>query len=550
MPGALTRERLARFRTYGLLLALLLAVATLTTFTLRTTLQLDHLREQSVIEATAAVATEKAARIDRQIIDQDNVVAAIADPVRLPELAERWLPTAKRETPTIRALFVLDEAGNVLGSASRASSGSGDDDEFRRLLVGPFLHELAPEKEPEGELRHLHKNYLGQNYLLSYWSRRWEGRRYVIVAWHDVARIVRETFVMTLADTAAAAGRVNVVDEEGRSVSGPPLRAGKFSVSVQFPTTLYNWRVQVTPTSAEAIAERVERRRKLEVLMVGLSGAVVLLGVVTLLVATEKQRRLAALKSDFVANVSHELRTPLSLVRMFAELLYTGRVATDEKRREYAGIVLRESERLSSLIDNVLDFAKLEQGKGTWNKADVDLGSVAQRVVSNMQARAAREDIDLELEQGKRRVPVHADAHAVELAISNLIDNAFKYGGPGKRVGVRVYREARMVHVAVDDAGPGVPADARGRIFERFERGAQARTAAGESVRGSGIGLSLVKHVADSHGGKAWVQGQSGSAGATFVLALPVSRTSLRRPAPGAATSLSRANLGSRGEVD
>lgn len=542
----MTRERLARFRTYGLVLALLLAVATLTTFTLRTTLQLDHLREQSVIEATAAVATEKASRIDRQIIDQDNVVGAIADPVRLPELAERWLPTAKRETPTIRALFVLDDAGNVLGSASRASSGSGDDDEFRRLLVGPFFRELALDpigakpgepaqgggERPEGELRHLHKNYLGQNYLLSYWVRRWEKRRYVVVAWHDVARIVRETFVMTLADTASAVGRVNVLDEEGRPVSGPPLRAGAFSVSVQFPTTLYNWRVQVTPTSAEAIAERVERRRKLEVLMVGLSGLVVLLGVVTLLVATEKQRRLAALKSDFAANVSHELRTPLSLVRMFGELLYTGRATSEEKRREYAGIVLRESERLSALIDNVLDFAKLEQGKGTWTKTDVDLASVARRVVSNMEARAAREEIDLELEQGKLLLPVHADAHAVELAISNLIDNAIKYGGPGKRVGVRVFREGKRVHVAVDDQGPGVPVEARGRIFERFERGQPTRTAGGEAVRGSGIGLSLVKHVADSHGGKTWVEQRSDAAGATFVLALPVSRGFLRRQSP------------------
>lgn len=519
------REQLARLRTYGLVVVLLLAVATLTAFTLRTTLQLDHLREQSVIEATAAVATEKATRIDRQIIDQDNVVAAIADPVRLPELAERWLPTAKRETPTIRALFVLDVAGNVLGSASRASSASGDDDEFRRLLVGPLFRELSLDKEPEGELRHLHKNYLGQNYLLSYWVRRWENRRYVVVAWHDVARIVRETFVMTLADTAGTAGRVNVLDEEGRPVSGPPLRAGAFSVSVQFPTTLYNWRVQVTPTSAEAIAERVERRRKLEVSMVGLSGLVVLLGVVALLFATEKQRRLAALKSDFAANVSHELRTPLSLVRMFGELLYTGRATSEEKRREYAGIVLRESERLSALIDNVLDFAKLEQGKGSWDKTEVDLASIAERVVSNLEARAAREEIVVELERDKPLLPVDADAHAVELAISNLLDNAFKYGGSGKRVLVRIHRQGKRILVAVDDEGPGVPIEARGRIFERFERGQPIRSEGGETVRGSGIGLSLVKHVADTHGGKAWVESRGeGATGASFVLALPVSK--------------------------
>lgn len=517
------QEGLSRVRIYGLVVILLVAVATLTAFTLRTTFQLDRLRQQSVIEAIAAVATEKAARIDRQLVDQDNVVITLADPARLPEIGQRWLPTAKRETPTIRALFVLDDAGNVLASDSRA--GSAEDDEFRRLLVGVMFRELELDRPPEGQLRHLHKNLQGQTYLLSYWTRRWESRRYVMVAWHDVARIVREILATTILDAGGispSVGRVNVLDEEGRSVAGPPLRAGAFSVSVQFPTTLYNWRVQVTPTNAEAIAERAEGRRKLEMLTVALSGTVVLIGVVILVAATEKQRRLAALKSDFVANVSHELRTPLALVRMFAELLYTGRAQSEEKRNEYAGIVMRESERLSALIDNVLDFAKLEQGKDNWHKEEVDLAKIAARVVETMQPRAAREDITLLFEQSKTLLPVYADTHAAMLALSNLVDNAFKYGGSGKSVRVRVFREGRLVQVSVSDEGPGVPAELRGRIFERFERGAQTRGKDGDTVRGSGIGLSLVKHVADSHGGKVWVQ--PGGKGATFVFALPVSR--------------------------
>src|SRR5215468_8413315 len=124
-----------RLPSFVLLPAVLVAVGVLAYFTFRTTLQIERLRQQSVLEATLGLANEKADRLDRQIVDQDNVVVAISDPANLPELTERWLPTAQRETPSVRAILVLDESRTVVAFASRATGAFADEEAFRRLLT-------------------------------------------------------------------------------------------------------------------------------------------------------------------------------------------------------------------------------------------------------------------------------------------------------------------------------------------------------------------------------------------------------------------------------
>src|SRR5688500_16215632 len=186
---SLARDRL---KSFFLLPAVVVAVGVLAYYTFRTTLQTDTLRQQSVLEATLALATEKANRLDRQIIDQDNVVMAVSDVTKLDELSERWLPTAKRETPTVRAIVVLDDTRTVVAFASRASGAFAEEEAFRRLLTVRMLGDMEFGSQPPDELRHLHREYAEQGYLVSYWQRIHLGRRYVVVAWHDIGRIVRE----------------------------------------------------------------------------------------------------------------------------------------------------------------------------------------------------------------------------------------------------------------------------------------------------------------------------------------------------------------------
>ena len=530
-----------RLKQFVLLPLVVFAVGTLAYFTFRTTLQIDTLRQQSVLEATLALATEKANRVDRQIIDQDNVVVAVADPSRIEVLTERWLPTAQRETPSVRAILVLDESRTVLAFASRATGALAEEEGFRRLLVDRMLGDMELGAQAPDELRHLHREYAQQSYLLSYWQRIHEGKRYLVVAWHDIGRIVRETLPMLYAEPTAAgvpvaspvrgssaASRVNVVDEEGRIIYGPPLRSGEFTVGVRFPTTLYNWRVQVSPLASEELAARVQNRRLLEITMVTLSCIVIVVGAIAIVLVAEKERRISALKSEFVANVSHELKTPLALVRMFAEMLQSGRVSTDAKKKEYLDIIVRESERLSALIENVLDFARLERGRGSYEFAEGDIGDAVTRAANVYRYRAETEGVKLVLDVEPSLPRARIDERAIQLAVINLVDNALKYA-PGGEITIRASSHDGGVRIDVADQGPGVAPEDRTRIFERFvrltreEKEREKSEKSRSPVRGSGIGLALVKHIAESHGGRAWVESEMGR-GSTFTLTIPARR--------------------------
>jgi two-component system, OmpR family, phosphate regulon sensor histidine kinase PhoR len=523
------RTRRERITSFVLLPLVLVAVGVVAYFTFRTTLQVDKLRQESVFEATLGLAYAKANNLDTKIVEEDNVVAAVADPATLSDLAERWLPTAQRETPTVRAILVLDEGPTVLAFASRAGGALRDEEAFRRLLTARMMPDMKLSPAAGSELRHLHHEYDGQSYLVSYWQKVSEDHRYLVVAWHDVPRIIKDTLPTLNRDASSQTSspgrpsRVNVVDEEGRIVYGPPLRSRDFTASVPFPTTLYNWRVQVLPAASEELASRVQRRRLLELVMVTLSGVVIIAGVVTILFAAEKERRMSALRSEFVANVSHELKTPLALVRMFGEMLQSGRVANDAKRQEYLDIIVRESERLSNLIENVLDFAKVDRGRGAYELREGDVGAVVGRAAAVYRYRAEREGVELAVEVESDLPKARIDERAIQLAVINLVDNALKYAPKTRVVTIRTQREGDAIAIRVIDEGPGVPSDERERIFERFVRGASASQREGGSmppVRGSGIGLALVKHIAESHGGRAWVESPNGH-GSTFVVTIP-----------------------------
>jgi two-component system phosphate regulon sensor histidine kinase PhoR len=344
------------------------------------------------------------------------------------------------------------------------------------------------------------------------------------------------------AHRTAEAARVDVVDEEGRIIFGPPLRSGEFTVGVPFPTTLYNWRLQVSPKAAEELTSREQNTRTLELVMLLLSCVVIVAGLVAIVLSAERMRRVSALKGEFVANVSHELKTPLALVRMFSEMLQTGRVASEEKRQEYLSIIVRESERLSNLIENVLDFAKVERGRDSYEFADGDVGEAVTKAANVYRYRAERDAVKLVVEVAPRLPLARIDDRAIQLAVINLVDNALKYAPNGDVITVRASEEHGRIAVRVIDRGPGVPAEDRARIFERFVRGSREGSSA--RVRGSGIGLALVKHIAESHGGRAWVEAgepgperEGGGApepvGATFVFTVPARAGRVRTASSG-----------------
>lgn len=509
--------RRARLITFLLLPATAVAMLVLLVITLGSSLKLEELREKSIVEATYVLASDNADRLEKKIIEQDNAVRGAIDVAERRRFGSAWLSLAPQQTPTVRAVLLVDltsPGSDVVAIASRG--GLVEDEEFRRLFVHRIFPELRQE-EPRAQLRHVHGTYRGQDYLLSYWQKDYRGRRYMVVAWHYVPLIVHDLFASLYAPRDQQS-RLNVVDAQGRIIFGPPLNRGGVIIGRPFETTLYKWWLNATLISAEDLGAAAARRRLLELVMVSLSLAVVIAGLTVVAFAASRERRLSELKSDFVANVSHELKTPLSVVRMFGELLASGRADSEEKRTQYVNIINAESERLTGLIENLLDFARAERGRASFEFSEHDPAEVVSRVVEACRARAKATEIVMEVPEGLPRV--FLDERALSGALANLLDNALKYAPESKVLRVCLRRVRKTLEIRVTDQGPGIPREERKRIFERFVRG---RSAEQTRAPGSGIGLALVKHIASAHGGQAWVE-PAEPTGATFVLSLRIGR--------------------------
>ena len=327
------------------------------------------------------------------------------------------------------------------------------------------------------------------------------------------------------------AGRVlvSVLGSRGEVVYGQAIKAaGRYVYDKRFDTTIYQWRLLMAPLDSARLRAGAQQRVLSDTLLIGLMLGVMLLGTGFLVYAISSEQKVSALKSEFISNVSHELKTPLSLIRMFAELLMLGKVKTPEKGKEYAAIITRESERLSRLIDNVLDFSRIERGKAAYEMKPGDLGEVVERALDFYRYRLEREGRQLAVDVPEQVPTTLLDENAMTLLVLNLVDNAVKYGGSGPiSVRLRPSRRGDELQLSVSDQGLGIAADEQRKVFERFYR---TRAVRNTSIRGSGIGLALVKHITESHGGRVWVESAPGK-GSTFVVALPVSKLVPELPA-------------------
>jgi signal transduction histidine kinase len=253
-----------------------------------------------------------------------------------------------------------------------------------------------------------------------------------------------------------------------------------------------------------------------------IGGIDLMLGAGLFLVYTNVRRELelARLKSDFVANVSHELKTPLALIRLFAETLELGRVSGEDKARHYHRVINNESQRLTQLINNILDFSRIEAGRKEYRFARTDLAAVVREVVEAYRFSIEQQGFSLELHVEEDLPQVPLDREAISQALINLVNNALKYSRDEKRIRIEARRAGDGLVVAVADRGIGIARSEHHKIFEKFYR---AEDSLVHETKGSGLGLSLVKHIAEAHGGRVEVDSAPGR-GSTFNLWLPLER--------------------------
>jgi signal transduction histidine kinase len=299
-----------------------------------------------------------------------------------------------------------------------------------------------------------------------------------------------------------------------------------------------------------AYFDAVERRQWLLGSMLVLALAAGAFASITLRNSLLRQLRLNEQKSNFVSSVSHELRAPIASVRLLAESLARGKVLEPARQQEYFRLIGQEAQRLSSLIANVLDFSRIEQGRKQYEFERMDLRALVEATVKLMQPQGEERGVCVRCEIRDPKCEMETDGRAIQQALVNLLDNAIKHSPRGETVTVAL--ESRtgvspvspckperrspvvderktagtVVLLSVADHGPGIPASEHERIFERFHRlGSELR----RETQGVGIGLSIVKHIVEAHRGRVIVESQLGK-GSRFTIELPEQKSEARRP--------------------
>lgn len=231
-----------------------------------------------------------------------------------------------------------------------------------------------------------------------------------------------------------------------------------------------------------------------------------------------RELAIAKLKSDFVSNVSHELRTPLALIRLYAETLELGRISNPAKHQEYYEIIRKESERLTSLINNILDFSRIEAGKKEYSFRETDVADLVRSTLESYRFEIEHNGFYFEQKIENNVPPLQVDREAIARSLLNLVNNAVKYSGSEKYLGIHLYHRDGRVTLEVVDHGIGIPIKEQSKIFEKFYRVGDPLV---HNTKGSGLGLSLVRHVVRAHGGTVTVESTPGR-GSKFIITLPI----------------------------
>jgi signal transduction histidine kinase len=482
----------------------------------------ERMTYQKLLEATAKEAVSMYNRHAEKVLD---VPTWFLRPENAAALAEHF---CKKKLPLARRYFVLDYgAQSGLRVFDPSSScfvmGEKSDETFAIwAAVSPYAltakrgvpvtkqHVVVDERDPR------HRIIL---FPLLDDAARLIGLSGLVI---DLDVFEREVLPKAIEVAMPAKSKVDLVvwaiDNQGRVVwPRGATSIPKLVTARMLPFVFTDWKIGLQERG-ETPEKWARRNFTLNLTLFLLLAGVLLAGVALALRTAAREIHLCAMKNDFVSNVSHELRTPISSIRVFGELMRLGRVNDPAKVREYGGHIETESRRLTQLINNILDFSRIESGRKVYTFEESDVVRVVRDAVSTFDVRIRDKGFVVEVELPEQPLPpMRLDAGAIDQAICNLLDNAVKYSGDDRSIKVRLVPEGRGVVISVIDRGIGIPRDEQRRVFERFHR---VSTGLVHDVRGVGLGLSIVQHIVQAHGGHVTVDSDVGK-GSTFSIHLP-----------------------------
>ncbi|MFQ6108995.1 MAG: ATP-binding protein [Candidatus Aminicenantales bacterium] len=245
---------------------------------------------------------------------------------------------------------------------------------------------------------------------------------------------------------------------------------------------------------------------------------VLVFGSILIVRTVSHEMEILKIKSDFVSSVSHEFKTPLTSIKALVERLQEGKVKDPAKMDEYFSVISQDADKLTRLVKNILDFSKIEEGKKEYEFVETDVAHLVFQQVKAFQKEKIQKEVKIQTQIEKDVPLLSIDKEALSQALNNLLDNAVKFSPAGKEIAVSVRREAENVLIEIEDKGIGIPQEEINKIFDKFYQGQNALK---QSVKGTGLGLTLVKHIIEAHGGRISVKSKPGK-GSTFSLIFPV----------------------------
>jgi signal transduction histidine kinase len=349
------------------------------------------------------------------------------------------------------------------------------------------------------------------------------GGALLVQQWQDALRPIAERH----------SARFSVKDADGHlilgssSTSPSPPRVTRSFGDPRFPWALESASEDLGPEMA-----RLSTRRALLFAGLAVAGLFLLTGGYFITRALTRELQVASLQSDFVAAVSHEFRTPLASLRQMGELLADGRIPNQQRRQSYYEAIRSESERLHRLVENLLDFGRMEAGAQQYQFQSVAPAALVESVADQFAENVRDKGYRLETAAPDSLPRVRADREALGLALWNLLDNAVKYSPLSKTIWIETASEKDHVAIRVRDQGVGIPVREQKEIFKKFVRASGAKMA---GIKGTGLGLAMVQHIVSAHGGRIHLSSEPG-AGSTFTILLPATwgdRPEVMRPRSG-----------------
>jgi len=435
-------------------------------------------------------------------------------------LRMRWIGVLNRIAGFLPDAEVQDFLDRV-AAAGRGNThyAEGAQEQDRRARVIRALRKEQPRFSPSGPPL-LHRNVLADDSVPFYVRQAGPtGDLQVLVLAPEALREFLKEVGVDAGARAAEGVAPRIVDDPAAALASDP------SVEMEaLPGYVATARI-----SPAVVRARAGNRERFYWYIIGFSIAGILAGGFLTARLVMREVKLAKLKSGFVSNISHELKTPLTSIRMFSDMLLSGKVTDDDERKECLQVIGQETQRLSQLIQQVLDFGRLEARQRRFHWVHGSLLPVVEREIERFRRATGLDDDRFAVHFAVNLAPVTHDPDAFAEVVANLLSNAYKYSPPDdRRIELTVGPHRGRLVLAVEDNGPGVPARERRRIFDQFYRSADLLT---REVEGTGLGLSIALNIVRAHGGRILVE-QSGLGGSRFAVILPAGSRGKHRPAP------------------